>query len=63
MAEIQGAPRSLPSVRYALIVGIDAVDLEVELCAEVQTAVEPLIAAGTAITAQWPAPQDKDRNR
>ena len=39
----------LPSVRYALIVEIDAGELEAELYAEVQVAVEALIAAQAAI--------------
>lgn len=39
----------LPSVRYALIVEIDAGEVEAELYAEVQVAVEALIAAQAAI--------------
>ncbi|MBO6727826.1 MAG: S8 family peptidase [Rhizobiaceae bacterium] len=39
----------LPSVRYALIVEIDAGDLEAELYAEVQTAVEALVASAAVI--------------
>ena len=39
----------MPSVRYALIVEIDAGELEAELYAEVQVAVEALIAAQAAI--------------
>lgn len=39
----------LPSVRYALIVEIDAGELEAELYAEVQVAVEAIIAAQAAI--------------
>ncbi|WP_281842180.1 S8 family peptidase [Sinisalibacter aestuarii] len=39
----------LPSVRYALIVEIDAGELEAELYAEVQTAVEALIVAKAVI--------------
>ncbi|SFQ74494.1 S8 family peptidase [Donghicola eburneus] len=39
----------LPSVRYALIVEIDAGELEAELYAEVQAAVEALIAAQAVI--------------
>ena len=40
----------LPSVRYALIVEIDAGEVEAELYAEVQVAVEALIAAQAAIS-------------
>jgi hypothetical protein len=39
----------LPSVRYALIIEIDAGEVEAELYAEVQVAVEALIAAKAAI--------------
>lgn len=41
----------LPSVRYALIVEIDAGDLEAELYSEVQTAIDALVAAQAVIQA------------
>jgi len=40
---------SLPSVRYALIVEIDAAELDTELYAEVQVAVDALIAAQAVV--------------
>jgi len=39
----------LPSVRYALIVEIDAEHVASELYAEVEAAVETIVAAGTVV--------------
>jgi hypothetical protein len=39
----------LPSVRYSLIVEIDAEELETELYSEVQTAIAALIAANAVV--------------